>query len=316
MCCPHYAQDDTVLVYTCCMTIAPITNIPCSLESENLNESLVGSAPKATVWFALEYTERWGAKAWEESSIDAEVRAQVDAQLAQLPGSRLLLIKQKDRAERLRLFAAVLGDEPVLYKFELDSYAELAALDLGALVAGAEQYAAHISTEPIVLVCTNGQRDACCVLHGITVYNVLHAQFGSAVWESSHHGGHRFAANVLALPTGRSYGRIRPHNAVSLTQSVLDGHVPLDYCRGYTAWPEPVQAAELLLRQQLGYTAAAGVRLLDSQPAGEQRWVVHLQAGEAEHTLTVERSEGAPVHASCGDEKTTPTVEFRLQMAE
>lgn len=294
------------------MTIAPITNVPCSLESENLNESLYGTAPKAQVWFALEYTPRWGAKAWEESSIDAAVRARVDAQLAELPGARLLLIRQKDRSTHLRFFAAVLGDAPLLYKFELEAYTSLAELDLSAIAAGAEQYAANISDEPIVLVCTNGQRDACCVLHGIAVYHSLHTQFGSAVWESSHHGGHRFAANILALPTGRSYGRLRPHNAVAVVQSVMDGQVPLDYCRGLTAWPEPAQAAELLLRQQLVYTDALGVRLLESQPAGDNRWAVQLLVGEAQHALSVQRSEGPAVHASCGDEKTTPTVEFYL----
>ncbi|MCW5873651.1 MAG: hypothetical protein KIS88_03285 [Anaerolineales bacterium] len=294
------------------MTIAPSTNIPCSLESENLNESLHGTAPKAQVWFALEYSGRWEHKAWEQSSVDAAIKAHVDMQLAQTPGARLLLIRQKDRTPRLRFFAAVLGDAPALYKFELAGYEELLGLDLVSIAARAEQYQPQRTDEPILLVCTNGQRDACCVLHGIAVYNALHAQFGPVVWESSHHGGHRFAANILALPSGRSYGRLRAHNATTVAQAIAEGNVPVQYCRGYTAWPEPAQAAELLLRQQLGHTAATGIRLLESQPGGENRWTVRLQAADAEHSLTVERVEGAPVHASCGDEKTTPTVEYRL----
>lgn len=287
-------------------------SIPCSIDSLNKNESLAGTAPKAQVWFALEYPARWGHKAWEESSIDAAIREQVDAQLKQIPGARLLLIRQKDRAPRPRFFAAVLGDAPALYKFELEDYAGMAALDLAAMVAGAEQYAAQRTREPILLVCTNGQRDACCVLHGVAVYNALHRQFGAVVWESSHHGGHRFAANLLALPSGRSYGRLRAENAVTVAQAVLDGQVPLAYCRGYSAWPEPAQAAELLLRQQLGFTAMGGIMLLESQPAGENRCAVRLQAAEAVHEVTVERVEGAPVHVSCGDEKTEASVEYRL----
>lgn len=286
--------------------------IICSVDSLNKNESLAGTAPKAQVWFALEYTARWGHKAWEESSIDPAIRQAVDTQLKQIPGARLLLIRQKDRAPHLRFFACVLGNAPALYKFELESYADLATLDLAALAAGAEQYGAQRSTQSILLVCTNGQRDACCVLHGVAVYNALHRQFGAAVWESSHHGGHRFAANLLALPSGRSYGRLRAENAAPVAQAVVDGKVPLEYCRGYCAWPEPAQAAELLLRQRLGYTAADGIKLLGNEPAGENRWAVRFAVPDGEHELTVERVEGAPVHVSCGDEKTEASVEWKL----
>ncbi|QYK50273.1 MAG: hypothetical protein KF701_07710 [Anaerolineales bacterium] len=294
------------------MSIAPLTNIPCSLESLNANEPMAGTAPKAQVWFMLEYTPRWGHKAWEESSIDPAVRAAVDEQLKQIPGARLLLIRQKDRAATLRFFAAVLGDEPRLYKFELDNYEELPVLDLVSIVAGAEQYQASLTDEQVLLVCTNGQRDACCVLHGVAVYNTLHGQLGHTVWESSHHGGHRFAANLLAFPSGRSYGRLGASNALGIVQRIVDGEVPAQYCRGYTAWAEPAQAAELLLRQQLGLQQEGGLRLLDSQPAGEARWRVRFEGADGERELTVERVEGAPVHASCGDEKTTPTVEYRV----
>ncbi len=294
------------------MTIAPSTNVPCSLESENLNESLHGTAPKAQVWFLLEYTPRWGHKAWEESSIDPAVRQAVDAQLKQIPGARLLLVRQKDRTDKLRFFASVLGDEPKLYGFELNDYAELPALDLMSIVAGAEQYQANLTAEPLLLVCTNGQRDACCVLHGVAVYNTLHSHFGQAVWESSHHGGHRFAANLLAFPSGRSYGRLRPDNALGIAQAIAEGNVPVQYCRGYTAWDEPAQAAELLLRQQLGLQQAGGLRLLGSQPSGEARWQLRFAIENGEHELLIERVEGAPVHVSCGDEKTSPTLEYRM----
>lgn len=275
---------------------------------------MAGTAPKAQVWFMLEYTPRWGNKAWEESSIDPGIRQEVDEQLKQIPGARLLLIKQKDHAERLRFFAAGLGEQPVLYKFEFASYEELAELDLSSIVAGAEQYQANRTNEQILLVCTNGQRDACCVLHGIAVYNTLHAQFGNAVWESSHHGGHRFAANLLTFPSGRSYGRLRVDNALGVAQAISEGNVPVRYCRGYTAWAEPAQAAELMLREQLSMQQEGGLRLLASHPEGENRWRVKFATDSDKHELLVERAEGAPVHASCGDEKTTPTIEYRLVM--
>ncbi|UYN91314.1 MAG: hypothetical protein KIT70_08095 [Anaerolineales bacterium] len=294
------------------MSIAPITNIPCSLESLNAQEPMAGTAPKAHVWFMLEYTPRWGHKAWEESSIAAEIRQAVDEQLKQIPGARLLLIRQKDRVEGLRFFAAVLSEQPVLYRFQLAGYEDLTELDLVSMVAGSDKYLDNRTDEPLLLVCTNGQRDACCVLHGIAVYNALNSQLGSAVWESSHHGGHRFAANILAFPSGRSYGRLRADNALGIAQAIAEGNVPVEYCRGNTAWAEPAQAAELLLRQQLGMQQEGALRLLDSQPAGESRWRVRFAAENGEHELLVERVEGAPVHASCGDEKMSPSIEYRL----
>lgn len=293
------------------MSDAPTTTIPCSLDSLNVNESLAGTAPKARVWFMLEYTPRWGHKAWEESSIDAAIRAKVDAQMKSIPGARLLLIKQKERAANLRFFAAVLGDEQTLYKFELADYADLPKLDLAAIVSGSPAFDANRTDEPVLLVCTNGQRDACCVLHGIAVYNTLYSELGATVWESSHHGGHRFAANLLAFPSGRSYGRLRMDNALGVAQAIAEGDVPVQYCRGYTAWDEPAQAAELLLRQQLGLEGEGGLRLLESQPAGESRWRLRFDAGGSVQELAVERTEGAPVHVSCGDEKTPPSVEYR-----
>jgi hypothetical protein len=287
--------------------------IPCSLESEQAGESLAGTAPRAQVWFALEYRERWEHKAWEQSSIDAAIRQAVDAQLAGIAGARLLLIKQKDRAAHLRFFAAVLGEQPALYTFELSSYAELAELDLTAIAAGAPQYAAQRSQQPLLLVCTNGQRDACCVLHGIGVYNRLQREFGDAVWESSHLGGHRYAANLLALPSGRAYGRLRADNALEVGAAVMAGALPLAYCRGYTAWEPAAQAAELLLRQRLQLSTAEGPRLLAGAALDETRWQGEFALADgSRHRVSVVRELGAPVHASCGDAKTTTTVELRL----
>lgn len=286
--------------------------IPCSLESIDSHEPLLGTAPRADVWFALEYPGRWGDKAWAESTVDATVKEHVDAQVKRIPEARWMLIKQRTKHERIRFFAAVVAPEPALYAFELADYTELLGLDLAAIVAGDPAYAAARSEEPVFLVCTNGLRDQCCALHGIAAYGAIHAHFGDVVWESTHHGGHRFAANLLALPAGLSLGRLRADNAVELVQTLLDGRIPLDHYRGHTAWPEPLQAAETLLRGQLQVDAAGAVRLLASEPAGEQRWQATFAAAAAEHRVAIERGEGASVHLSCGDPKTTPMAEYRL----
>jgi hypothetical protein len=289
-----------------------LTATPCSLESLDSHEPLLGTAPRADVWFALEYPGRWGDKAWAESTVDATVKEHVDAQVKRIPEARWMLIKQRTKHERIRFFAAVVAPEPALYAFELVDYTDLLGLDLAAIVAGDPAYASARSEEPVFLVCTNGHRDQCCALHGIAAYGAIHSHFGDVVWESTHHGGHRFAANLLALPAGLSLGRLRADNAVELVQTLLDGRIPLDHYRGNTAWPEPLQAAETLLRRQLNLDAAGSVQLLASQPAGDNRWQATFAAAGGEHRVVIERSAGAPVHLSCGDEKTTPIAEYKL----
>lgn len=289
----------------------------CSLESIEANEALLGTAPRANVWFALEYYGRWENKAFEQSSIAAEIKDHVNKQLKLIPESRLLLIKQRPRAagDGIRFFAAVpAADSPALYRMELADYSDLLSLDLVSIAAQNLRYMAALSEEPLFLVCTNGHRDQCCALHGAAAYAALSSEFGDLVWESSHHGGHRFAGNLLALPVGLSFGRLRADNAAGVVRSALEGKLDLDHFRGRTAYIEPAQAGEILLRRELGLDALGAVKLTASGPAGDGRWELHFaERGGQTHRVVVERSEGPEqIHVSCGDSKTSPLAHYRL----
>ena len=65
-------------------------------------------------------------------------------------------------------------------------------------------------TDPILLVCTNGRRDACCALRGRALTLALADEHAERTWECTHLGGHRFAANLVCLPHGIVYGRVPP----------------------------------------------------------------------------------------------------------
>ncbi len=60
---------------------------------------LIGTATCGDVWFLLEYTERWGTKAFDESSLPQDVKDHLNA--ARHPGAevRTLLIRQ-DRSQQ------------------------------------------------------------------------------------------------------------------------------------------------------------------------------------------------------------------------
>ncbi|HEU5385864.1 MAG TPA: sucrase ferredoxin [Streptosporangiaceae bacterium] len=49
----------------------------------------------------------------------------------------------------------------------------------------------------MALVCTNGKRDRCCAVRGRPVAAAIADATGWDTWESSHLGGHRFAATAL-----------------------------------------------------------------------------------------------------------------------
>ena len=65
----------------------------------------------------------------------------------------------------------------------------------------ADPWLPHV--HPLVLVCTNGRHDPCCATFGRPLARVLRegAQRDD-VWECSHIGGDRFAANIVILPEG------------------------------------------------------------------------------------------------------------------
>lgn len=296
----------------------PITaTIPCSLESIESNEPLLGTAPRADVWFALEYPGRWEKKAFEQSTIAAEIKEHVNAQLKLIPESRLLLIKQgySGNAGDVRFFASVAAaNPPVLYRIELADYSDLLSLDLVSMVAQHPRYARALSEEPVFVMCTNGLRDQCCALHGLAAYAALAAEFGDLIWESTHHGGHRFAANLLALPGGLSFGRLRADNAVAVVRAALDGKLDLDHFRGRSTHDEPVQAGEILLRRELGLDAVGALKLIATNPASDSRWeLTFAEPSRRAHRVVLERTEGPEqIHLSCGDAKTAPMAHFKL----
>jgi len=155
------------------------------------------------------------------------------------------------------------------------------------------------ATEPLgpeLLVCTDGRHDECCARFGRPAYRALADEVEKrgldlGVSECSHLGGHRFAANAIALPGGDLYGRLEPRDAGALVQAVLDGRVLRYRYRGRLGASEIEQAAECFLAARLADGASwqlAGEAEVDGERAGvparvrdavgERRALVRLEA--------------------------------------
>jgi hypothetical protein len=96
------------------------------------------------------------------------------------------------------------------------------------------------------------------------------------VWESSHLGGDRFAGNLVCLPHGLYFGHVGPDEAAGVVAAYRAGDIALEWYRGRSCYPMPVQAAEALARRELGLRS-----IDDLVPSARRR----LAPGEVEVTL-------------------------------
>ncbi len=277
----------------------------CALEARNANIPMIGTAPRVDVWLLLEYPHPWGRRAFEESEILQEAKAYLAEQAAAIPNSRIQLIKHRSvkYAETIS-FHLVLSRElsPVRYRFQLPGYESLLDLDIRGIAAELPYFAEHATTEPLYLACTNGRRDACCAARGLPVYEKLSQMAGESAWQTSHLGGHRFAANLLCLPHGILYGRVDDADLELLVREYARGRIFVPSYRGRSCYPPEVQAAASFLRHQQNLLEVYRIRLDDVTGEGSDQWLVcFAELGGRLHRLRVGVKRAAyEAFASCG----------------
>ncbi|MDN5894212.1 MAG: sucrase ferredoxin [Nocardioides sp.] len=278
-----------------------------------LGAPMAGSAGEESSFLLIEYSGAWGRKALEESRLPEEVRVGL-AEGAAEAGVRVMLIRRHGRSvadsEEFRVFLChASAHDPWVETTRLGVAEDLLDLDLDGLAAGRstglERY-----DDALLLVCTNGRRDACCAEFGRPVAAEVAAAHPEQTWEVTHLGGHRFASAMLTLPHGLSYGRLDPHSASLIADLTLEGRLDPMHLRGRTAYDAPVQAAEIALLEELSLDRVDALDLAGSAAVGDgQTRVRFLHDGE-QHTLMVTPRVGEAVRASCGDEKVKPAPGF------
>lgn len=96
---------------------------------------------------------------------------------------------------------------------------------------------------PVYLVCAHGSHDVCCAVRGRPVAAALTRLRPDDVWECSHVGGDRFAANILVVPSGVLYGAVRVDELPALVAATDIGEVLGQPLRGKIGLAPEVQAA-------------------------------------------------------------------------
>lgn len=278
-------------------------------------EPLIATAPRAVVWLLLEYNAAWGAKALEESDLPPAVKAFLDEQLKHLSHVRFQFIKRDTPDRGITFYVARASlNAPFLYRFRLDAYEDLLALDLPKLASAHSEQT--MSEERLFLVCTNGKRDAACARYGLPLYQAMSREAGGSVWQTTHLGGHRFAATLACLPHGVLYGRVPPEQAEAVVQGYRHNRLLLDYYRGCAAYDAPTQAAEDHLRRLTAETRLDAFRLIHAVADGDNRWAVQFQtSGGQTYDLRVRALQSEfVVYESTRNADPNPVTQYQVEV--
>jgi hypothetical protein len=272
----------------------------CSVQARVRGDAMVATAAAASRWLLIEQPGPWGRDALAQSRFDA-VAAAALARRSRAEGVRLLLIRRpgdrlSDSGRRWAYVDGRPGREGLWWSVR--------ARDADLLDAPWDGSVGAPATGPVYLVCTHGGHDACCALRGRPLARSLPATGPAAVWECSHLGGDRFAANVVVLPHGFYYGQV-PGDGAGLVAAHEAGRVALPWLRGRSGLPMPVQAAQHAARTELGLLgvddlAPRGLATLTPPGAEVERWTVTLAGPGGDLLVTVEsRPAGTAARLTC-----------------
>ena len=230
----------------------------CSLRSRETGESLGATASTIRHWLLIEHDGPWGRDGLRDARLPEGLGDVLRARARRIRG-RVLLIRRPGRPAggsvgATRCFA-VDTREGWAGSATIDRIEDAADLD------PRDRAAFETTGDPVFVVCTHGRRDPCCAERGRPLAHALAAAAPDAAWESTHVGGDRFAANLVAFPHGLSFGRVEPEEAAAIARDYADGRIGrLDRYRGRSCDPFHVQAAERAVRERIGADRIDDVR--------------------------------------------------------
>lgn len=282
-----------------------MAEIGCTEATALAGEALIGSAPDAIAWVCLEQNGPWGAKAWTDSRLDADLGRRIE-ETAGRHGVRPSLIRRPGRTadvgtstERVVLIGYTRPTGSWLLVGTIPAPEVLLELDWAAVAAGdlaatrASLPSLEVSAQPQLLVCTNGTRDTCCARLGRPVAGHALEAYPGRVWEVTHTSGHRFAATTVLLPSGVLHGRVL--DATPLLAAADAGELALTGYRGRSTWSTGAQVAEDHVRRTEGVT---GIDDLTVEPDVDA-WTVRHRDGRS-WWVAVKVTESGERPESCG----------------
>lgn len=305
----------------------------CAEESRALEETLAGTFKPADTFFLIESNlpdyGGWGGGAVKAASSAGEFAPY----LRHLGGARRakILFIRRPQGDGKNFYIALTNQvDPKIYHAELDDYADLLDLDMSSL---ADDSAPRLNgrempkIDELYTVCTNGRHDPCCAAYGTPVYQALADQAGTdRVWQTTHIGGHRMAATLIAYPQGIVYGHVDPIDAESLLMNHRAGYILTHKYRGRGCYAGraldeaahlAAGAAEAVIRDSTRQYGIDDLRLTAVTELNDGRRRVSFSGPNGGVSIAeVGTRMSAPRQTSCGDEpKPMPQHDVRILAA-
>lgn len=272
--------------------------------------TLASATVGARLWLLVEHTGAWPSHV-DGSGLPAGIAALVlraldrgiRPQLIRRPGRRARSRDPRPPEQGLRVLVGY-GEGPRPW-LASGFVAGPDDLDLDALVAGVVPASCILEDEPVFLVCTHAKRNACCARIGLPLARALAENLPDRVWETSHVGGDRYAANLVCLPHGIFYGSMSQAAALAAADAYRSGEIILDRYRGRAGIPEPLQAVEHFARAHTGERSVGAVAVESSRSDGDVTEAI-VRVGDARFQVVVEPSAfRAPCGTACAEMITT-----------
>jgi hypothetical protein len=287
----------------------------CSDAARSRGDDNAATASRTDVWILVELPGPWGKRPLLDGGLPLAVQANLLDAIEKIPRLRVVFIRRRfETRSGCRVYIGRSAPRPWVIFADLAAIEDVALLQFRDLTRGKAADGWTVSEKPVVLVCTHGQRDSCCGRRGFPLYDALRTAEPLDVWQCSHIGGDRFAANAVVLPWGLYYGPVEPRDAEALTESIVCGEILLDSYRGRSTVPRLGQAAETFVRRAAGIKGRDTLTITFRATLPDGRAHVHLRddAGTL-HEVTLEPYVSAEVALlTCTASSTCPVVQYRM----
>ena len=259
---------------------------------------MLGTAPPLPRVLLVHQPGPWGPRGLLESRCDPDVARRIDIAAANAR-MRLQAIRRPGKhaigrpvgGYQVGIADTRVGNAAIAWWRTDDLKDIVDELEAG----GPSRPPSEIDTAPLYLVCAHGRHDACCALRGRPVAAALERVRPGRVWETTHLGGDRFAANLLVLPMGELYGRVTPDVVSEFADRVDAGEVVPGLMRGRIGMEPIAQAAMIYAHDQLEIYArdALSVMSVERVDAECARVRVATPRGNVVVTVAIETSPAA-----------------------
>ena len=268
---------------------------------------MLGTAFPASRLLLIEQPGPWGERGLRETRLGTEP-AEAVLRSALEAGVRVQAIRRPGRTPRGATLRWALvdtrdGSESVRWG-SYGSPAELVDLPLDGSVGEPDP-------DPLYLVCAHSKHDTCCALRGRPVAAALHEQRPGRVFETSHVGGDRFAANVLVLPAGLLYGRVLPFAAEEFVAAAEADEVIGALLRGRIGLPPVAQAALAFGYEQLALRRRRDLTVESATPVRAMSSTVRLRGPHGRLDVTVQVERVATTGLTCHNPRPNQFLVYR-----